>query len=167
MYSDLQRVAAVHVRRGGAAQSIDATSLIHEAYLRMAGRVDVVFAEPTQFLVYASRVMRSLLIDSARQRRAQKRGAQLGVMHEEITALTGHEVLSPQSPREALAELGELDAKLAELVALHVFGGFSWAEIAASWRVSERTVAREWRKARLLLEHALRPEPSLDAVTPC
>jgi len=168
MYADLQRVAAMHVRRNGGAQSLDATTLIHEAYLRMACRVDVIFSGRPQFLAYASRVMRSLVIASVRQQCAQKRGNQLEMpLQDDVTfAFLSQAAASLPNPREALADLGAIDAKLAELVALRIFGGFSWSEIAALWHVSERTVAREWRKARLLLKHALRPDgPGMDALT--
>ncbi len=105
--------------------------------------------------------MRGLLIDYARRRRAQKRGRQL-----EIT-LAGEEQPPAGAVREAeelarlgdaLDELAALAPALAELVDLHFFCGFSFAEIAEIRRVSERTVQRDWRKARLLLHRAILPD---------
>ena len=158
LYGELHRLAEHHLRRGGSSLTLGPTTLLHEAYLNVAGRGDVAFADRSRFLAYASRAMRGLLIDYARRRRAQKRGRQL-----EITLTE-----SEQSPAEAmrraeelerlgdaLDELAALEPALAELVDLRFFCGFSFAEIAEIRRVSERTVQRDWRKARLLLHQAM------------
>ena len=137
------------------------TTLLHEAYLNVAGRDDVAFPDRARFLAYASRAMRGLLINYAQRRRAQKRGRQF-----EIT-LAGDEQPPADAMRQAeelerlgdaLAELTELEPALAELVDLHFFCGFTFAEIAAMRQASERTVQRDWRKARLLLQHVLLAE---------
>lgn len=127
------------------------TTLVHEAYLNMAGRA-VSFEDRARFLGYVARAMRSLLIDFVRQRDALKRGAEF-----EITHLTTHQgaelpdttLLTRLS--EALDALGKLDSRLAEVVDLRYFCGFSFAEIARLRGDSERTVQRDWEKARLLL----------------
>ena len=158
LYNELHRLAEHNLRRGGSALTLGTTTLLHEAYLNIAGRENIAFAERSRFLAYASRAMRGLVIDYARRRRAKKRGREF-----EIT-LSPDEVTSGQPMQEAaelerlgeaLDELGELEPALAELVDLHFFCGFSFAEIAALRQVSERTVARDWRKARLLLHQAL------------
>ena len=158
LYNELHRLAEHNLRRGGSALTLGTTTLLHEAYLNIAGRENIAFAERSRFLAYASRAMRGLVIDYARRRRAKKRGREF-----EIT-LSPDEVTSGQPMQEAaelerlgdaLAELGEFEPALAELVDLHFFCGFSFAEIAALRQVSERTVARDWRKARLLLHQAL------------
>ena len=112
----------------------------------------------SRFMAYASRVMRGLIIDYARGRHAQKRGGQF-----EITSL-GTEVaeLVPDSRElarisDALDELGSIDPRLAQVVDLKFFCGFSFAEIAAMQAVSERTVQRDWEKARIYLHHTLTP----------
>ena len=141
--------------------TLGATTLLHEAYLDMAGREGVAYPDEARFLGYASRAMRGLIIDYTRRRRAKKRGREL-----EIT-LDGEEIGHADSMREAeeleqlgeaLDELGTLEPSLAELVDMHFFSGFTFAEIAALRQVSERTVRRDWRKARLLLHRALLPE---------
>ena len=161
LYGELHRLAEHALRRNGGALTVGPTTLLHEAYLNMAGRTDVAFADRSRFLAYASRAMRGLVIDFARRRQASKRGRLL-----EIT-LSGDEEPSAEASRssaelvqigDALGELGDLEPSLAEVVDLHFFCGFSFAEIAALRRVSERTVQRDWRKARLLLHRALRED---------
>lgn len=134
---------------------------MHEAYLSMAGRSDASFPDRARFFSYASRAMRGLVIDHARRRHAKKRGRQF-----EITLEEG-DISSPEVREaatdlpalgDALTELTELDPRLAELVDLHFFGGFSFGEIATLRGVSERTVQRDWRKARMLLHRALRDD---------
>jgi len=158
LYNELHQLAEHNLRHAGSALTLGTTTLLHEAYLNIAGRENVAFAERSRFLAYASRAMRGLIIDYARRRRAKKRGRQF-----EIT-LADDEPSSAESMRnaaelerlgETLDELGQLEPALAELVDLHFFCGFSFAEIAALRQVSERTVQRDWRKARLLLHQAL------------
>ena len=158
LYGELHRLAEHALRRDGGAMTLGATTLLHEAYLNIAGREDVAFADRARFLAYASRAMRGLLIDYSRRRRTRKRGR-----HLEIT-LVGDEEPSSEATRtaeelallgDALGELTALEPALAEVVDLHFFCGFSFAEIATLRRVSERTVQRDWRKARLLLHHGL------------
>lgn len=157
LYHELHRLAEYNLRRAVSTITLDTTSLLHEAYLNMSGRKDVAFTDEVRFLAYASRAMRGLVIDYARRRRALKRGR-----HLEIT-LAGDE-LPPESVRQAeeleqlgdaIEELARLDPALAELVDLHFFCGFSFIEIAELRGSSERTVQRDWRKARLLLQRSL------------
>ena len=158
LYRELHRLAEHHVRRGGSSLTLGATTLLHEAYLGIAGRETVSFKDQPRFLAYASRAMRGLVIDYARRRRARKRGRQL-----EIT-LDGDELPADDAMRtareleelgDALDELATVDPSLAELVDLHFFCGFPFTEIAALRGVSDRTVQRDWRKARLLLHRTL------------
>ncbi len=157
LYAELHRLAEQSLRRAGGPLTISPTTLLHEAYLSMAGR-DTAYADRGRFLAYASRAMRGLVIDLARARRAQKRGRDL-----EVT-LTGEEPPRAEAVQaaeemarlgDAIDELARLEPALAELVDLHFFCGFSFAEIAAVRDVSERTVQRDWRKARLLLHRGL------------
>lgn len=158
LYHELHRLAERNLRRAGPSLTLGPTTLLHEAYLNISGRHDVAFADRPRFLAYAARAMRGLVVDFARRHRAVKRGRQL-----EIT-LAGDEPPTSEALRDAeelerlgdaLEELGELEPALAELVDLRFFCGFSFAEIAAFRGVSERTVQRDWRKARLLLHHSL------------
>jgi RNA polymerase sigma factor (TIGR02999 family) len=160
LYGELHRLAESTLRRAGAPLTLSATTLLHEAYLNVASREGVSFADRSRFLAYLSRAMRGLVIDYARRSLAQKRGRLL-----EITLAGDTDAPQPgagaQSSEElvrlgdALGELAELEPALAELVDLHFFCGFTFPEIAALREVSERTVQRDWRKARLLLHHTL------------
>jgi RNA polymerase sigma factor (TIGR02999 family) len=161
LYRELHRLAELHLRRGGPSLSLGTTTLLHEAYLDIARRENVEFVDQPRFLAYASRAMRGLVIDYARSRRAQKRGRQF-----EIT-LAGDEAPSAHSMAQAadlvrlgdaLDELTELEPTLAELVDLHFFCGFTFGEIAELRGVAERTVYRDWRKARILLHQSLLPD---------
>ena len=162
LYQELHRLAEHNLRRVGAPATLGATTLLHEAYLNLAHRDGVAFADRSRFLAYASRAMRGLAVDYARRRRALKRGG--GV---EIT-LVGETPATDEAVRraddlvrlgDALDDLATVGPALAELVDLHFFCGFTFAEIAELRAVSERTVQRDWRKARLLLHHALAPDP--------
>jgi RNA polymerase sigma factor (TIGR02999 family) len=158
LYAELHRLAQSSLRRAGGSITLGATTLLHEAYLNMVGRDDVKFPDQARFLGYASRAMRGLVIDYTRRRRAKKRGRDL-----EIT-FDGDEVQPAEAVQEAreleqlgdaLDELATLEPTLAELVDMHFFCGFTFVEISALRGVSERTVRRDWRKARLLLHRTL------------
>ena len=158
LYHELHRLAEHNLQRAGSALTLGTTTLLHETYLNIAGRENIDFAERSRFLAYAARAMRGLVIDYARRRRAKKRGRQF-----EIT-LDNDEPASDRSMPdaaelerlgEALVELAQFAPALAELVDLHFFCGFSFIEIAELRGVSERTVRRDWRKARLLLHQSL------------
>jgi RNA polymerase sigma factor (TIGR02999 family) len=169
LYDELHRLAEHHLRRRGASLTLGTTTLLHEAYLNVAERGDLAFDDRSRFFAYASRAMRTVVIDYARRRRATKRGR--GV---EIT-LAGDEPPSADSMRtaaelealsDALGELAAVAPALAELVDLHFFCGFTFAEIAALRGTSERTVQRNWRKARLLLHRTLLGDDEIAADAP-
>jgi RNA polymerase sigma factor (TIGR02999 family) len=163
LYSELHRLAQRQLNRSRDALNLGATTLLHEAYLTLAARNGPTFPGYAQFLGYAARVMRGLIINHAKNCRAQKRGGRL-----EITALDTNVRERVADEREltqiseALDELAKLDASLAEIVDLRFFCGFSCAEIGAMLGVSERTVQRNWEKARLYLHRAIRDPESLD-----
>ena len=155
LYEELHRLAQIHIHRGGSDVTLGATTLLHQAYLDIAQRSAVAFPDRNRFLGYASRAMRTLVIDYVRHRGAQKRGGDLT-----FTTLTDQPTPDPAGVSlerldAALAELGGVDAALAELVDLKFFCGFSFAEIAAMRDVSERSVQRDWAKARALLHQML------------
>ncbi len=158
LYRELHRVAARQLRLGGSGSTLGATTLLHECYLNMAER-DTAFPDRGRFIAYAARAMRGLIVDYIRERRALKRG---GEFH--LTALNTEiadgvpEADDTVKLGDALDELADTDAALAELVELKFFCGFSFADIAAMRGVSERTVQRDWQKARLLLHQVLSPD---------
>ena len=152
LYDELHRLAQSHVRRGGNI-TLGATTLLHEAYLDIARRDALAFPDRQRFLGYASRAMRGLVIDYVRQRHACKRGGELT-----FTSLDeGRDdaAAAPAGQFEALGaaveQLAALDPALAQLVDLKFFCGFTFAEIANLRGVAERTVQRDWAKARTLL----------------
>jgi RNA polymerase sigma factor (TIGR02999 family) len=162
LYAELHRIAKRELARGGSEMSLGATTLLHEAYLDMAGRTSPDFPDKARFMGYAARVMRGLIIDHARNRRATKRGGQF-----EITALNTEvlenavDVQKLVKVSDALDELATTDASLAEIVDLKFFCGFSFAEIATMQGASERTIQRRWERARIYLHRALRAEPPI------
>ncbi len=156
LYSDLHRLARRELSRRGSGGSLGTTTLLHEAYLQMAARHEAEFPDRARFLAYSARVMRGLVIDYTRSRRALKRGGEF-----EITPLD-FDLPTPSPDVEALERIGEaldqlaaLDASLAEVVDLKFFCGFSFAEIAAMRGVSERTVQRRWDRARIYLHRVI------------
>jgi RNA polymerase sigma factor (TIGR02999 family) len=157
LYGQLRQIAQSALRRSGPQLTISPTTLLHEAYLKISGRDEVSFPNRAHFMAYASRAMRRLVIDFVRERRALKRGAGFEITSTPLeTAESAGESLDLQRISEALDELAKVNATLAELVDLHFFCGFSFAEIAALLDLSERTVLRDWNKARLYLHDVLR-----------
>jgi RNA polymerase sigma factor (TIGR02999 family) len=157
LYSELHRLAARQLARNGAGAVLSPTTLLHEAYLDIAGREAAAFPDERRFLCYAAKVMRGVIIDYARRRQARKRGGGF-----EITALTSDVASAAPDDGElvrtsaALDALASVDSSLAEVVDLRFFCGFSLEEIAAMQGVSARTVQRRWEKARLWLHREMR-----------
>lgn len=151
LYDELHGLARRELRRN-AALTLSATTLLHETFLNVSQREAVSFPDRPRFMAYAARAMRGLLIDYMRKRQAHKRGGEF-----EITSLptTGPEIAEEQVEVEelsaALEWLAKTDERLAQCVDLKYFCGFSFSEIADIHGVSERTVQRDWNKARLLL----------------
>lgn len=155
-YRELRALARARLRDGGREALLDTTSLVHEAYLRIAGAA-MKSPDRRSFFVYASRTMRSIIVDFARKRHAERRGGDAL-----IVTLTGTAAESPSSTagdvlrvHEALEELAGLDARMAQIVEMKFFAGLTEPEIAQALDISERTVRRDWEQARLLLSRAL------------
>jgi RNA polymerase sigma factor (TIGR02999 family) len=162
LYADLHRLARRELARHGTGGALGVTTLLHEAYLDIAERDGAAFPDRARFMTYAARVMRGLIVDHARRNQATKRGGEftitsLPVDGDEPVAQRGQVVDSAQivALADALAGLAELEPALAEIVDLKFFCGLSFAEIAELHGASERTVQRQWRKARLYLHQAL------------
>lgn len=160
LYRELHSIAERELNRRGADLTLGTTTLLHEAYLNIAGREGMAFASRAHFLGYAARAMRGLTIDYVRRRRAKKRGGEFHIASAESLE-EQHEPATSDSPEAlealsvALDALAEVDPPLAQLVDLHFFCGFTFVELAELRGVSERTVQRDWRKARLLLHRSL------------
>ncbi|HJV60976.1 MAG TPA: ECF-type sigma factor [Albitalea sp.] len=157
LYDELRRLARREVRRCGAQSVMSTRTLVHEAWLDISQRHGLAFGERGRFLAYAARAMRGLVIDGLRAQQAQKRGGGL-----EITGLDtqqAQELAQPMLPEhvaEALDAMAAIEPALVTLVELKFFAGLSMAEIAELQGVSERTVQRQWEKARMLLYRALK-----------
>jgi RNA polymerase sigma factor (TIGR02999 family) len=156
LYSELHRVARRELARNAGGCTLGPTALLHQAYIDMAGREGPEFPDRPRFMAYAARVMRGLIIDYMRNRHAQKRGGGF-----EITSLVDDAVDASAEVDEltrvsqALDELAIAEPPLAEIVDLKFFCGFSFVEIAAMRGVTDRTVQRQWQKARIYLHHSL------------
>ena len=148
LYDELRQLAERQLRRNSGAP-ISPTTLLHEAYLGMSGR-QAVFPDRQRFMGYAARVMRGLIIDFVRERRALKRGAGVHItqLPTEVEQVDAAELTRIS---DALDELAAHDPRLAEVVDLRYFCGFTFEDIAAQRGISARTVQREWEKARVIL----------------
>jgi RNA polymerase sigma factor (TIGR02999 family) len=149
LYRELRQLAERQLRRNAGAP-ISPTTLLHEAYLGISSR-ELMFPDRERFMGYAARVMRGLIIDFVRDRRALKRGAayQITQLPTEVPAAADATDLERLS--DALDALAAREPLLAQVVDLRYFCGFSLEEIAAQRGVSVRTVQRDWEKARVLL----------------
>jgi RNA polymerase sigma factor (TIGR02999 family) len=162
LYAELRQIAQRELRRGDGSGALSPTTILHEAYLKLRQRPGAALTQRGEFLAYASRVMRNLVIDLVRRRQAIKRGGSF-----EITSLPSSvpELVADAAELERLGSaidtLAALDPTLAELVDLKFFCGFSFVEIATTRGVSERTVQRDWEKARILLRRALEDQDLL------
>jgi RNA polymerase sigma factor (TIGR02999 family) len=166
MYEDLRRVARRQLDREGGGHTLQTTALVHEAYLKLAGGM-VSATSRAHFLAIAARAMRQVLVDYARRRKAAKRGG--GV----ISVTLGDEPTPVDTSAEELLALDEalqqLDPRQRQVIECRFFGGMEEKDIAAALNVSERTVRRDWVKARAWLYQALYPggegSPSRDSTS--
>lgn len=152
VYAELHRIAAAKMRRQRPDHTLQPTALVHEAYLRLIGSPEASWKDRSHFLAAASRAMRSILVDFARSRGAQKRGGG----RKRIT-LDEHLHAEPRTPddvvavHEALVKLEAVDPQGSRVVELRFFGGLTGAETARVMGVAESTVYRAWEFARAWL----------------
>lgn len=155
LYDELRRLARAKLRQHQPMTLLDTTSLVHESYLRFCGaEAGPPLADRHHFFAYAARVMRSVIVDLARARLAERRGG--AAEHVALdTEQADRIAVEPEDEvvrvHEALEVLAQADEQLARVVELRYFGGLTEAEIAELTGSSERTVRRQWEKARLLL----------------
>jgi len=159
LYAELHKMARRELSKRAYGMTLGATTLLHEAYLDISQRDGMAFPDRNRFMGYAARVMRGLIIDYVRRRQAQKRGGQFEI----TSSLTEVAAAVPEGERlsllnEALVELETTDPRLARVVDLKFFCGFSFVEIAAMVGASERTIQRDWEKARIFLHRVLRED---------
>jgi RNA polymerase sigma factor (TIGR02999 family) len=159
LYAELHRLARRELHRLGRIGNLGATTLLHETYLQISMRERTVFVDDARFMGYAARVMRGLIIDEFRRCRSHKRGGRFHItsLHTGMDAAAEPQML--ERIGDAIDQLAKAEPGLAEIVDLKFFCGFSFAEIAAMRRVSERTIQRGWEKGRLYLYHAIGGRP--------
>ncbi|HEV7715219.1 MAG TPA: ECF-type sigma factor [Steroidobacteraceae bacterium] len=156
-YRELHELAHQRLRRASPITVLDTTSLVHECYLRLVRLGQLNTHDRSHFLGYAARVMRSIVVDSVRQRLAQRRGGDelhvtLGTDVPDVAAVSEEQIVRVD---EALQQLATLDARLVQVVEMRYFAGLTAEEIAEALGVTPRTIRRDWEKARLLLFAAL------------
>jgi RNA polymerase sigma factor (TIGR02999 family) len=156
LYQELRRIAGRELRLHGAFLTLGTTTLLHEVYLNVQKRQAVTFPDHAHFLAYASRAMRGLIIDHARSRQSLKRGGAF-----ELTSLPAETAEHAAHPErlerlgDAVERLAAVEPRLAQIIDLKYFSGFSFIEIATMCGVSARTIQRDWMKARMFLHRAL------------
>jgi len=152
-YGELRKLARSRLRDGGRNTCLDTTALVHESYLRFLNAGQMRSEDRRAFFAYASRVMRSVIIDAVRERQAERRGG-------DLQRLTLNTQIADNLPagedellqvHEALEALAEAEPRLAKVVEMRYFGGYSETEIAEALDLTDRTVRRDWDKARMLL----------------
>jgi len=153
LYPDLHRMAHARLAQNGRLTSLDTTAMIHETYERLCKVPSLQATCRAQFMAYASRVMRSVLVDFARRHLAGRRGGDAAHITLWTDLLNSHHESDEDIVRvhDALLELEARDPRLKQVVEMRYFGGFDDAQIAEALGISERTVGRDWERARLLL----------------
>ena len=159
LYQELHAMARRQLA-GQRGHTLDATALVHEAYLKLVGRREAKFDDRAHFFAYAASAMRSVVVDYARQRLAQKRGGDLHRVTDLPEDLEGGLRLDEDTLGldVALTRLADVDRRLAQVVELRYFGGLSELEIANLLDRSERSIRRDWQKARLFLLASLKED---------
>jgi RNA polymerase sigma factor (TIGR02999 family) len=156
LYDELRRLARREIWRHGGLDVLGTTTLVHEVWLDISERRTLAFDDRGRFLAYATRTMRGLVIDRVRAQRAQKRGG--NTIFCPLDTSTVERIAEPEDLQrisDALDDLETVDPDLAKVVDLKFFCGFTLAEVADMQGVTERTVQRQWKRARLLLYHSM------------
>jgi RNA polymerase sigma factor (TIGR02999 family) len=156
-YGELRRLAHARLRDGGRNTWLDTTALVHEAYLRYLDSGSLRATDRRAFFAYASRIMRSVIIDAVRERQALRRGGDVALITLDPRVAAGlpsgeDEILRVH---EALEVLAQAEPRMAQVVEMRYFGGYAEAEVAEALGVTDRTVRRDWDKARMLLASLL------------
>jgi RNA polymerase sigma-70 factor, ECF subfamily len=156
IYDQLRVIARNHMGRERPDHSLQATILVHEAFLQLVGNSQIDWSNRAHFFALASRVMRRMLVDHARAARAQKRpGARQKVELESALAFVEAQAADLLALDEALDRLAEWDSRQCRVVEMHFFAGLSFEEIAEVLSISDRTAKRDWTMARAWLYREL------------
>ena len=156
-YDDLRRMARSRLTAGARGTLLDTTALVHESFLRFASIGELKVNDRAHFFRYAGHVMRSVIVDLARARLSERRGGLAA--HVTLNTSIGDALSGGEEEivrvHEALEELGKHDARMVQVVELRYFSGLTEVEIAEVLGVTDRTVRRDWEKARLFMAQAL------------
>jgi RNA polymerase sigma factor (TIGR02999 family) len=157
LYTQLRRLARARLAAGGRYTLLDTTALVHESFLRLQRAANVPMNDREHFLAYATKTMRSVVVDYARRRNAERHGGgaahtSLHTEHAEEIKASDDEVLEVH---DALEVLADIDPRLVQVVEMRYFGGLTDVEIGEALGVTDRTVRRDWERARLLLSGLL------------
>ena len=151
-YPELKKIAHARLSRSGLNGSMQTTALVHDSYMKLAANPDRQFPSRLQFLAYASRTVRSIIVDTIREERALRRGGDLDLVTLDTAVQEGiGETVDVEAVNAAMDGLAKIDPALARLVEMRFFCGMTSEEIAEALGSSTRTVQREWQKARALL----------------
>lgn len=166
IYDELRQIARGYLRRERADHTLQATGLVHEAYLRLVDQTAASWQNRAQFFGVAAGVMRRVLVDHARRHRAEKRGGDWEKVEFDDALATGlPRSLDLVALDEALQDLAKVDPRQSQVVELRFFGGLTTEEAAEVLEVSPRTIKREWRRARAWLHREIRQgKENADAV---
>jgi len=155
-YEDLRRLAKSRLKSNGPLTLLDTAGLVSDTYRRLALQHNLRIESRAHFLAYCSHIMRSIIIDLIRERNAARRGG--GTPKITLSTSLGEALANEDEPLkvdDALAELARLEPRLAQVVEMRYFGGYSEEEIAEALGITTRTVQRDWQKARVLLRAML------------
>ena len=160
IYNELRRLASNYLRRERSDHTLQPTALVHEAYIKLIDQTQVKWQNRAHFFGIAANIMRRILVDYARQHKADKRGgaAEKLPLEEEILIVSEGKSAELLALDEALENLAKIDAQKSKIVELRYFGGLSVEETAEVLGISEITVKRHWRMAKAWLYGQLAPE---------
>lgn len=149
IYRELRRIASAQMRLERGGHTLQPTALVHEAYVRLADQPQSIWKDRSRILSLAARAMRHILVDHARSRRAEKRGAgAVQVTLDAAIAQSNDNTAEVLALDEALTRLEEFDTRQAKVLELHFFGGMTFEEIARELKLTSRTIKHDWEMAR-------------------
>ena len=155
VYKELRRLAHYHLQSERSDHTLQSTALVHEAYLRLLGGRPAELQNRAHFLAVASRLMRQILVDYARSRRAAKRDGGCKIEIDDMAALSAGDDAELLALDRALEELARIDARQAKIVEMKFFGGLSAPEVSEVLGISRATVDRDWATARVWLHRQM------------
>ena len=155
VYKELRRLAHYHLQSERADHTLQSTALVHEAYLRLLGGQPIELKNRAHFIAVASRLMRQILVDYARSRRANKRDGGCRIAFEDLATLPVTPDTELLALDNALDELSRIDERQGKIVEMKFFGGLSAPEISEVLGISRATVDRDWATARVWLHRQM------------